>query len=160
MCIRDRLYILILNKVLFYVLSISYLLLTGCAASKQKAADAELTAIRQVLHEQQEAWNTGNIHKFMEGYWNSPELSFIGSRGVTKGWEQTLNNYLKSYPDTQTMGKLDFEVLELKLLSGNAAYMIGKYTLTREKDKPSGHFNLLWEKRQGRWYITSDHTSG
>ena len=58
------------------------------------------------------------------------------------------------------MGKLDFEVLELKLLSGNAAYMIGKYTLTREKDKPSGHFNLLWEKRQGRWYITSDHTSG
>jgi len=71
-----------------------------------------------------------------------------------------MNNYKKGYPDQATMGKLDFEVIEIKILSADAAYMIGKYTLKRKEDSSSGYFNLLWNKIEGKWLIVSDHTSG
>ncbi len=120
----------------------------------------EARIIKSVLTEQQKAWNRGDIDEFMNGYWNSEALSFIGKKGVTRGWSNTLANYKKSYPDTAAMGKLNFEVIELRVLSSDVAYMIGKYTLHRDNDSPSGHFNLLWNKIDGKWLIVSDHTSG
>jgi len=136
------------------------LVITGCYSSKHFNSAKEEQLISSVLYAQQKAWNTGSITAFMEGYWKSPQLSFIGSKGVTRGWEQTAENYHKGYPDKAAMGSLDFEIIELRVLSATAAYMIGKYTLTREDDSPSGHFNLLWEKIDGQWVIVSDHTSG
>ncbi len=109
---------------------------------------------------QQKAWNTGDIDAFMEGYWNNSQLAFIGSRGVTRGWQQTLDNYKRGYPDEAAMGTLTFEVLELRSLNPEACFMIGKYSLVRAEDNPSGYFNLLWEKKNGQWVIVSDHTSG
>lgn len=132
-----------------------------CCTNRQLFdASNDLSEVRKTLMSQQAAWNQGNIDLFMEGYWKDAQLSFIGSKGVTRGWNQTLANYKESYPDKSAMGILTFDVLELKSLGPSACYMIGKYTLEREKDSPSGYFNLLWEKKDGKWVIVSDHTSG
>ena len=117
-------------------------------------------AIMQVLLDQQAAWSRGDIEGFMEGYLKSEELSFVGSRGVTKGWDATLANYKRGYPDKAAMGELIFDVISIDQLSNNAAFMIGKYTLKREKDEPSGYFTLLWKKVNGKWVIAVDQTSG
>ena len=136
------------------------LLTLGCSSTRIGQQDvANELEIRRVLYQQQEAWNRGDIPAFMEGYWHDENLSFIGSKGITRGWDQTLANYQKSYPDKSAMGRLEFEVIELTLLSKKSAYMIGKYTLHREADKPSGYFNLVWRQINGKWLITSDHTS-
>lgn len=146
---------------IYFILSV-ICCLSACSTSKSIKFDEgiESQKIITVLAEQQKAWNDGDIDAFMKGYWNSDELSFIGKKGVTRGWSNTLTNYKKGYPDAAAMGKLNFEVLELRVLSYDAAYMIGKYTLLRENDSPSGHFNLLWNKINGNWLIVSDHTSG
>ncbi len=120
----------------------------------------EKDAIKLVMKAQEDAWNRGDIAAFMNGYLNENDLVFIGSRGLTYGWERTLENYKKGYPDKAAMGKLSFEILELKPLSNEYFYMIGKYELIREKDKPSGYFTLLWQKVNGEWKIIADHTSG
>ena len=109
---------------------------------------------------QENDWNKGDIDAFMESYWKSPDLSFISTRGPTYGWNQTKTNYKKGYPTNDAMGKLKFDVIKLDPISADAYYMIGKYTLTRKNDMPTGHFTLLWRKIDGRWLITSDHTSG
>ena len=119
----------------------------------------DLENIKLVLLKQEEAWNRGDLESFMKGYWKSKELSFIGSKGVTKGWHATLANYKKGYPNKSAMGKLHFDIIELTSLGSTSAYMIGKYTLIRESDSPSGYFNLLWRKFDGKWVICSDHTS-
>lgn len=116
--------------------------------------------IETVLFDQQEAWNKGDIDAFMEGYWNSEELTFIGRSGVNKGWETTLANYKKGYPDKETMGKLSFEVVQLDSLSNEVYRMIGKYKLERKDDEPSGIFTLIWQLKNGKWLITSDQTCG
>lgn len=116
--------------------------------------------IKSVLLNQQIAWNEGNIEAFMSGYWQSDSLTFIGSKGLTYGWDNTLNNYKKSYPDTATMGKLRFEIIKLDILSDDAAILIGRYVLTREKDQPTGLFTLIWKKINDKWLIVADQTCG
>ena len=135
--------------------------MTIASCKTAKLADSsELLQIKQNMSARESAWNRGSIDEFMAHYWNSPELTFIGSRGITKGWNQTLENYKKSYPDTKTMGQLKFEIQELRAIGPESAYMIGKYTLYRSEDEPSGYFNLIWQKINGHWVITSDHTGG
>ncbi|MFN9520035.1 MAG: YybH family protein [Bacteroidota bacterium] len=126
-----------------------------------KAQNTEQSAILHVLLEQQRAWNSGYIYAFMQGYWNSDSLYFIGKRGITRGWQQTLDNYLKSYPDTATMGKLQFDIVSIDICRPDAAFVIGKWQLHRQSDKGNtgGHFTLWFKKINNRWVIVADHTS-
>lgn len=116
-------------------------------------------AIRSVMAAQESAWNRGDLEAFMAGYWNSDSLRFIGSRGLTYGWRQTLENYKKGYPDPDAMGQLKFTIISVELLSGKSAFVIGKWHLARKAGDLSGHYTLLWKKIKGKWVIVADHSS-
>jgi hypothetical protein len=123
-------------------------------AYSQKAVQRVL----QNMKEQESSWNKGDIKGFMLHYWKSDSLKFIGSKGITYGWQKTLDNYLKGYPTKEAMGILKFSVVEATQLSRKSVYVIGKWEL--QKDKPAGgYFTLLWKKVNARWVIVSDHTS-
>ena len=115
--------------------------------------------ILQVLEKQRISWNEGNINAYMEGYWKSDSLRFIGKSGITYGWEATLERYKKAYPDKETMGTLKFEVISLEAINAATAFMIGKWGLERKRDSVSGHFTLIWKKINDKWLITTDHSS-
>lgn len=95
----------------------------------------------------------------MEGYWKSDDLQFVGSNGPTYGWENTLQNYKRRYPDRAAMGRLTFDVLRVRKLTDTVILLTGKFTLQRENDQPTGFFTLVWKKIDGEWVIVSDHTS-
>jgi ketosteroid isomerase-like protein len=132
-----------------------FLLFQACL-SAQSGAQKE---ILRIMHEQEIAWNAGNLEDFMAGYWHSDSLRFIGSRGLTYGWQQTLDNYKKSYPNKDAMGTLTFTILSVETLSRKSAFVIGKWHLKRTKDELSGHYTLLWKKVKGKWVIVADHSS-
>ena len=111
------------------------------------------------MEQQVTAWNNGDIEGFMQTYLRSNSIMFIGSKGITYGWDSTLAHYKRGYPDRATMGKLTFELKELKPLSPEYYFVVGKFMLEREKGNASGHFDLLFRKVNGKWYIISDHTS-
>lgn len=115
--------------------------------------------IRSLLEQQRQDWNTGNIEKFMDTYWRSDSLMFIGQSGITYGWQNTLNNYKKGYPDTAAMGKLKFDILEVKRLSVMYFFVAGKWHLTRSIGNVEGHFTLLFKKVKNKWVIVADHSS-
>ena len=122
------------------------------------AQDAK-SSIENAMHEQELAWNKGNIDGFMAYYWNSDSLRFIGKKGITYGWKNTLENYKKNYPDKATMGTLSFSIISVEVLSDSSCYVIGKWHLDRAKDEVGGHYTLLWKKIDGKWLIVADHTS-
>ncbi len=134
--------------------------LSSCTTMKQIPNDKAESDIKAVMKMQEQAWSDGDVHQFMEGYWKSENLSFVGKSGINKGWETTLNNYIKGYPSKDAMGKLTFDVLEMNRISADAYHMIGRYTLVRKADKPTGLFTLIWKYIDGHWLIVSDHTSG
>ncbi len=115
--------------------------------------------IQEILMIQQEAWNRGDIDAFMQAYWKSEKLQFGNADGVTYGWTETLENYKIRYPDRGAMGKLTFRIVDLTMYGDNMASLTGSWELEREKDRPGGHFLLLWKKIDGEWVIVTDHTS-
>jgi ketosteroid isomerase-like protein len=108
---------------------------------------------------QEDAWNSYQLEDFMSCYWENDSLCFIGKSGLNRGWQKTLDNYKKSYPDTAAMGHLKFENIEFLPLSPAHAYVIGKWSLFRVEDTLSGHYSLLWQKKQEGWKIIADHSS-
>jgi len=125
----------------------------GFAQSKDE------TEIRGLLNRQTNDWNRGDIRGFMNGYWENDSLMFVGKSGVTYGWQNTLDNYKKGYPDTAAMGKLSFNIIKVKRLSKQFYFVVGKWHLARSIGDVSGHYNLLFEKINGRWVIIADHSS-
>ena len=115
--------------------------------------------IKLVMKFQESAWNRGDISGFMDGYWNSDFLLFIGIKGPTYGYSKTLTNYLKSYPTPEKMGQLTFGFVKIEILSENQAFVVGTWHLQREEDDLGGHFTLLWRKLDGEWKIVIDHSS-
>lgn len=137
------------------ILFIPIILIIMVSCSKSPSEEKEILAVMDM---QEEAWSNENIDVFMMGYWQSDSLMFIGKNGIKYGWQTTLDNYKKSYPDKATMGKLEYEVLNLEV-NNNTAYMLGKWSLIREADNPNGYFTLYWKKIDAKWVITIDHTS-
>lgn len=139
-------------KQLFSLLLI-FLFVTGRSQSKDESE------IRAILAKQVTSWNLGDIHSFMQGYWKSDSMMFIGKSGVTYGYENTLARYIKSYSDTAAMGKLSFELIHVKRLSVMYFYVVGKWHLERSIGNVGGHYTLLFRKIKGTWYIVADHSS-
>ena len=121
-------------------------------------SDKEAVAIRKVMDDQAAAWNRGDIEGFMQGYWKSEKLTFVSSQ-VTRGWQQTLDRYKKSYDSREKMGTLTFSDLEITVLSKDAAVVLGSWSLNRANDQPGGKFTLIFRKFKEGWRVVHDHTS-
>jgi len=124
-----------------------------------KGRDADTKAINDVLSAQQAAWNRGDVDAFLVGYWPSPELTFSGSSGVSRGWDGVLARYKKSYPNHAAMGQLEFSDLEFRFLGPDAALVLGQWHLKREGGDIGGVFTLVWQRFPDGWKIIHDHTS-
>jgi ketosteroid isomerase-like protein len=121
--------------------------------------ETDRAAIMAALNAQQSAWNRGDVDAFLEGYWRSPELSFSGSSGITRGWDGVRERYKKNYADRAAMGRLDFSELEFHFLGPDAALVLGHWHLKRETGDVGGVFTLVWQKFPEGWKIIHDHTS-
>lgn len=128
----------------------------AAAAEKHSADRASITA---VLNAQEAAWNRGDVEAFLKGYWKSPELTFEGSSGISRGWDGVLARYKKRYPDRAAMGQLEFSELEFRFLGSDAALVLGHWHLKREKGDIGGVFSLVWQRFPEGWKIVHDHTS-
>ena len=145
------------------LLMVMKLALVGCTTTRQTAktnpSDAR-RAIVQVLTTQTAAWNRGDIPGFMQGYWQSDSLVFIGRKGPTYGWQPTLANYQKSYPNASAMGQLDFSGLRVSVLTPGAAQVVGRWHLARPAAGDlQGYFLLILRQIDGQWLVVADHTN-
>jgi uncharacterized protein (TIGR02246 family) len=124
-------------------------------------AQSPESAIRQVLNEQQLAWNRGDIVTFMHGYDDSPKTTFIG-KTVEHGDQMILARYQRNYASREAMGQLAFSDLDVRMLGQEHAVVTGRFHLARSQaggGDAAGVFSLVFEKERGDWKIILDHTS-
>src|SRR3954452_24171325 len=127
---------------------IPILLLTSCnflARDVMAAADIG-SEIRAVMKAQVSAWNRGDIDGFMDGYTRSAETEFVSGNKITRGWQTVRDNYRKKYDGREKMGTLKFSEIKVTPLSSDAAIVLGRWQLVRQKDKPRGTFTLLFRR--------------
>lgn len=123
------------------------------------AQDADERIIRNMMDEQIQAWNNGNIEGFMKAYWNNDSLMFIGNSGITYGYAKTLANYKRGYPTKSKMGTLSFDIISMERLSADLFFVVGKWRIVRDPENLQGHFTLLLRRLGDEWKIVKDHSS-
>lgn len=132
----------------------------GFASRTTQADEDGPKAIRAVLEKQVADWNRADVPAFMQGYWNSDEVEFVGAGGIKRGWHAVMDRYRTSYPDAKAMGQLSFTNLEIRMLAPDAAYVLGEFHLQRASDNPSGVFTLIVRKFPEGWRVVHDHSTG
>ncbi len=137
---------------------ICFLLVVNSSILFSQVKQTEVNTVVKNMKTQELAWNEADIAGFMKYYWKSDSLKFIGSKGITYGWQKTYDNYVKGYPTKEAMGILTFTIEEATQLSETSIYVIGQWQLNKEKPA-GGYFTLLWKKINNEWVIVADHTS-
>jgi len=115
--------------------------------------------ITTMMLQQAKDWSNGDVEAFMEGYIKSDSLKFVGSKGITYGWKQTLENYKKGYPTKEHMGVLTFNLLEFDQLAKDVFLVIGEYHLKRTIGDADGMFSIILKQVNGEWKIIADQSS-
>ena len=144
--------------------SVGCTILICCTAAVAQTAPVQTkdtAAIEQVLHDQEAAWNRGDIETFMQGYKDSPDTTFIG-KTISHGYQPILERYKKGYATREAMGTLDFSEITVRMLGSDYAVVTGKFHLARTAaggGEARGIFSLIFEKESDRWRIILDHTS-
>ncbi len=135
-------------------LALLFLLLSLTSFAQTEAEDRK--AITAVLKMQQDAWNKGDLEGFMQGYIKSDSLKFYGSRGITHGWQNTLDNYKKGYPTKAETGILSFTIDAITKIEEGAYYMMGQFHLVRDVGNANGVFLIIFRKIEGEWKVIAD----
>ena len=102
-----------------------------------------LADVNQVIDEQLQGWNEGNIDKFMQGYIKDSSVRFITNKRVKTSWQEITNSYKKNYPNKDAMGQLSFYRDEVRWINESAyiAQVIGRWQVVqkhKETAKTSG----------------------
>lgn len=143
------------------VLLVALLLVSAVPFVAQNSSSTNQRAVEQVLENQLQAWNRGDLEGFMSGYWNSSQLTFFSAGEVASGWQQTINRYRKRYQsEGHEMGKLSFSDSHVELLGTDNAFVRGAWKVTMSDGKTlHGLFTLIFQKFSDGWKIIHDHTS-
>lgn len=148
-----------MRKIWIAMLPVLLVLAAGCADREARFETELEVEVRDVILQAEAWWNEGSIEGYMDSYWNSPDLRFASGGKVTFGWQETLDGYMKRYPDRTAMGRLVFSDLDITILSHESALVFGAWKLERDNDQPSGLFTLLLRRFDDGWRIVHDHTS-
>jgi uncharacterized protein (TIGR02246 family) len=119
-------------------------------------ADAQ---IRAVLFHQEAAWNRGDTEAFLQGY--AANTTFVGDK-ITRGLNELRVRYQSHYPTIASMGHLTFSDIEVHMMGGEYAYVIGHWRVERGADAggdAGGNFTLVFRRTEKGWKIILDHTT-
>ena len=110
-----------------------------------------------VLEKQESDWNQGNLDGFLSAYWNSDTLVTVNVRGLSYGKEVLDRTIRKSFPDSASMGKLEYDVIHVRFIGESDALLTGKWLRKNQKKFRGGYFSILLQRINGRWMIVSEH---
>ena len=141
------------------ILKLLFFLAINITYGQSILSELDKNGIISVIKQQEKFWNKGDIDGFMQGYVKSDYLVFNGSSGPFYGWNSVKDRYIKTYPSKEKMGKLNFKIHNISLITSSVAQLIGQFFLSYPKSEVSGYFTLILIKSKGEWLILSDHTS-
>ena len=116
--------------------------------------------IQQVLQQQAEAWNRGDLNEFVASY--AQDCTFVGSTIAATSRQQVLEHYRQKYPSADAMGELACSGIVVHVLDDRVATVTGYWHLQRKNaagGPVGGLFSLVWKLLDGKWQIVLDHTS-
>ena len=132
-------------------------IVAACAETVEEPAEAR-REITEVLENQKDSWNRGELEGYMDHYLNSANLTFHSGSSLIRGWEELNSMYQRNYSG-EGMGVLAFSEVKINVLSQDASYVIGAWEVALPDTIKKGRFTLILRKLDGEWLIIHDHSS-
>jgi hypothetical protein len=110
-----------------------------------------------ILEKQESDWNKGNLNGFISAYWDSDTLRSVTVRGIQYGKDRLQRFLTKNFPDSASMGHLDYNVIHIELIGENDALLTGKWLRKNDKKFRGGYFTVLIRKFNNKWLIVAEH---
>ncbi len=159
---------LLINLTIFFLLVCCHAALaqTGKpgipADKKQTRSPSELLFEKKklligLLEKQESDWNRADLNSFLQPYWDSDTLVTVNVRGLIYGKANFERQLRRNFPDSASMGHLDYEIIHISLIGENDALLTGKWLRKNDKKFRGGYFTILLRKSGNRWMIISEH---
>jgi beta-aspartyl-peptidase (threonine type) len=117
-------------------------------------------AVDHLLTESEKAWNGGDLAGFMEWYKRGEETTFLGSSGLTHGWDTIRQRYEGRFEPGASRDSLRFEELVTRPLTPWLGLATARYVLFQGDSVTStGVFTLVVERTPEGWRIIHDQSA-
>ncbi|UWX56282.1 DUF4440 domain-containing protein [Maribacter litopenaei] len=137
-------------------LFLALIMLLGLSCTNHRNDLEDINQIKKILSDQQQSWTKGGIEGFMSGYLKSDSLKFYSGAKLSKGWQNTLDNYQIRYPTKSHTGTLNFKIADISKINDDAYWVMGEYYLKREVGDATGTFLIIFKRIDGEWKIVAD----
>ena len=146
-----------MKKIVLFLCVISFL----CLGYTQESIDTPSIKeeILGFLKHHTEAWNNADIEGYMEFYWKSNQLSFQSGSKRLYGWETLLDRYKESYFKDGHTPKLDYADLDIRIISEDYAYVLGRWRVFQKDKTLEGVYTIILRRMSEGWKIIHDHSS-
>jgi uncharacterized protein (TIGR02246 family) len=123
--------------------------------------EADRAAIRQLLDSHLESWNGGDLGGLLDTYVQDESARYATAGTVVHGIERIRERFRRAYPDWSRLGELRYEDVVITLAGPAHALVFGRAWVSSGdgSDDATSLFSLHLNKRDGQWWIASDHTS-
>lgn len=136
------------------ILKIALILISTNVFSQSK----DVKAIMEVMREEEETWNKGDIEGYVNLYAPEDSTRMILSKGAAYGKENILAFYKKYWPK-EKMGQLKLNGDSFERISNKYYYVTGYFEVSYpDGKKVNGRYSGLMKKIKGRWYLYTDHS--
>jgi uncharacterized protein (TIGR02246 family) len=134
-------------------------LAVGCASGDRPVADPT-PGVRTMLTQSAEAWNAGDLDRFVGDYADDTTTSFMAGGAPHYGFGWIRSNYAPRFEPGAVRDSLRFENVHARPLGPDYAMATARFVLFRgDSTTASGPFTLVLHRMDGRWKIIHDHTS-
>jgi hypothetical protein len=144
--------------------SLTLAAMSGCGGFAGRGEPVEPAvlagAVDQLLTRSAEAWNGGDLEGFIGWYKRGPETTFLGSSGLTHGWEAIRDRYADRFGPGAARDSLRFENLETRPLAAGLGLATARYVLFQEDSvTATGVFTIVVEQTPDGWRIIHDQSN-
>ena len=104
-------------------------------------------------------WNARNLDAYLEIFWKSPDFMYSVDDEIVWGWAELKAELLREYPDASTMGTVNSDRLEIRILTADLATIANSWSMQFPKARIIGTTTGTLCKFADGWRVISAHTS-
>lgn len=135
---------------------------TSASMAAAPKPDQVRAAVQSVLSTSAAGWNRLDLDLFMTSYEDAATTTYVSNGQVNQGFQAIRAIYAKRFAGGgATMGQLTLDIVDLRLVGPDHAYVIGRFTLRRaaaDGGDATGITTLLFRHTPKGWRIVADHS--
>jgi uncharacterized protein (TIGR02246 family) len=122
---------------------------------------ADINAINDLLAKLRDRWNARDLDGYLSLYWNSSQLLVVVGDNQVQGWQSLRDVYRDEYPDSKTMGAMQYSRIQVKFSKPDLALAKTSWSLINPKSNGDvlGNTTFNLQRFNDGWRVISAYSS-